>query len=342
MKIALITGITGQDGAILAEMLSNKGYFVHGMVRRGSTINTDRIDHLIEKEKVIDHYGDLTDTNSIYRLLMEIQPDMIFNMGAMSQVRTSFDIPEYTGDATGLSVCRLLEATKNLIKRGILNDKLKIYHASSSEMFGLSPPLQSETTPFKPISPYGCAKLYGFSMCRTFRLGYGMFVCTGILFNHEGKLRGETFLTKKAIRKLCRIKLGRDEKLFLGNLSAKRDWGSAIDYMDAVYRIIHHSIPDEFVVSTNEYHSIQEFVERVAKRLNVDIADHVIIEDRLFRPNEVPELRGDFSKIRDTLGWRPKKSLNDIIEEMVSSVMEEEKKKLYFEQQDEKKERLLE
>jgi GDPmannose 4,6-dehydratase len=340
MERCLITGITGQDGSILAEMLCDKGCDVHGIIRRGSTINTGRIDHLIEKGRITEHYGDLGDANSIYKLLMEIKPDEIYNMGSQSQVRISFDIPEYTGDITGLGVCRLLEATKNLIKHDFLKKDLRIYHASSSEMYGLSKPPQNEsTTLMLPVSPYGAAKLYAFSMCRTYRLGYHMFVCTGILFNHEGRKRGETFLTKKVIRKACRIKLGRDEKLYLGNLYSKRDWGSATDYMDAVYKIMHHSIPDEFVVATNEYFSAEEFVNRVFKRLNLDVSEHVVIEERLFRPNEVPELRGDFSKIRDTLGWSPKMNLDDIIEEMISSVMDEEKKKLYFEQQDHEKER---
>lgn len=340
-EVCFITGLTGQDGSILADMLSKKGDIVHGLVRRGSTINTTRIDYLIEKGKVAAHYGDLGDTNSIYKLLMEIKPTEIYNMGSMSQVRTSFEIPTYTGDITGLGVCRLLEATKNLIKHGILKKDVRIYHASSSEMFGLSKPPQDEsTTPMQPISPYGCAKLYAFHMCRTYRLGYDMFVCTGILFNHEGKSRGETFLTKKVVRKACRIKLGRNEKLYLGNLKSKRDWGAAQDYMDAVYRIMHHSIADEFVVATNEFFSVEEFVNRVFKRLNLDVDEHVVIDNRLFRPNEVMALQGNFSKIRDTLDWSPKMHLNDIIEEMVLFIMEEEKKKLYFEQQDKEKESL--
>ena len=230
---ALLTGITGQDGSYLSELLLKKGYEVHGIIRRGSTINTTRLDHLLEPIQPVDkinlHYGDLSDTNSIYNILMNVKPDEIYNIGSMSHVRVSFDIPEYTGDITGLGVCRVLEATKNLVKHGILSKDIKFYQASSSEMFGLSPPPQNEKTIMLPVSPYGCAKLYGYHMTRAYRYGYKMFACNGILFNHESPRRGETFVTKKVVREAVQIKLGLLEKIKLGNLDAKRDWGFAGD-----------------------------------------------------------------------------------------------------------------
>jgi GDPmannose 4,6-dehydratase len=322
---ALITGITGQDGSYLAELLLSKGYEVHGIVRRGSTINTSRIDHLLHpEEQIFLHYGDLSDTNSIYNLMLNVKPSEIYNIGSMSHVRVSFDIPEYTGDITGIGVCRLLEATKNLIKHGILDKDTKFYQASSSEMFGISPPPQNEKTLFLPVSPYGCAKLYGFHMTRAFRFGYKMFACNGILFNHESPRRGETFVTKKIVRKAVQIKLGLENKIYLGNLEAKRDWGFAGDYMDAIYKIMHHEFPDDFVVATEEYHSIQEFAECVFKKLHLDLNDYIEIKDRYFRPNEVPELRGDATKIRKILGWKPKVTFNELIDRMIQDVMKEE------------------
>jgi len=322
MKTALITGVTGQDGSYLAEILLKKHYDVHGIVRRGSTINTTRIDGLLEpKEKITTHYGDLGDANSIVRLLMKIKPDEVYNIGSMSHVRVSFDIPEYTGQITGLGAIRILEALRSLRMT-----KVKFYQASSSEMYGISSPPQNENTTFKPQSPYGCAKLYAYWMTKAYRKGYDMFACNGILFNHESPRRGETFVTKKIVRKAVRIKLGFEDKIYLGNLEAKRDWGFAGDYMEAIYKIMHHNEPDDFVVATEEYYSIQEFAEKVFDRLNLDINHHIKIKDKYFRPNEVPELRGDATKIRDVLGWKPKVSFNELIDMVIDEIMKEEKK----------------
>jgi len=326
MKKALLTGINGQDGSYLSELLLKKGYDVHGIVRRGSTINTRRIDQLVvPEEKLKLHYGDLGDTNSIYKLLMEIRPDEIYNIGSMSHVRVSFDIPEYTGDITGLGVCRMLEAIKNLRSCGILSKNVKFYQASSSEMFGLSPAPQDEETLMLPVSPYGCAKLYGYHMTRAYRKGYDMFACNGILFNHESPRRGETFVTKKIVRAACRIKLGKQKYLTLGNLDAKRDWGFAGDYMEAIYRIMHYSKPDDFVVATEHYYSVKEFLELVFDKLGLSIDDHVKTVDKYKRPNEVPELKGDASKARSVLNWRPKTDFDSLVDMMIESAMEEEK-----------------
>jgi GDPmannose 4,6-dehydratase len=317
---ALITGITGQDGSYLAELLLDKGYEVHGIVRRGSTINTSRIDHLLHpEEKIFLHYGDLGDANSIITILYKVKPNEVYNIASMSHVRVSFDIPEYTGQITGLGATRILEALKTLNMTNV-----KYYQASSSEMFGISPPPQNENTPFRPQSPYGCAKLYAYWMTKAYRSGYKMFTSNGILFNHESPRRGETFVTKKIVRKAVQIKLGLEDKIYLGNLEAKRDWGFAGDYMEAIYKILHHEIPDDFVVATEEYHSIQEFAERVFKKLHLDLNDHIEIKDRYFRPNEVPELRGDATKIRKTLGWKPKVKFNELIDMMIRDVMKEE------------------
>jgi GDPmannose 4,6-dehydratase len=328
MKKAFITGITGQDGSYLSELLLKEGYEVFGMVRRGSTINTRRIDHLLfppnGEEKIHVFYGDLTDTNSIYRLLMDIQPDEIYNIASMSHVRVSFDIPEYTGDVTGLGVCRLLEAIQNCKKKGILKKDVKYYQASSSEMYGLSPPPQNEKTPFLPVSSYGCAKLYGYHMTRAYRFGYGIFASNGILFNHTSPRRGETFVTKKCVRSAVRIKLGLQDHLTLGNLDSKRDWGFAGDYMDGIYKIMHHSEPDDFVLATEHFYSVREFLERVFKKLNISI-DRVTLSPYYRRPNEVPELRGDATKARDVLGWKPKVNFDQLIDMMIESCMKEEK-----------------
>lgn len=321
---ALITGITGQDGSYLAELLHKKGYEVYGIVRRGSTIITSRIDHLIlPEEKIHTEFGDLADTNSIVKILKEIEPDEIYNMGSMSQVRVSFDIPEYTGQVTGLGVTRILEALKTLDMK-----KTRFYQASSSEMYGISPAPQNENTPFKPVSPYGVAKLYGYHMTQLYRTGYNMFACNGILFNHESPRRGETFVTKKIIRGAVKIKLGMQQKLKLGNLNSMRDWGYAGDYCEAIYKIMHHGYPDDFVVATEDYHSIQEFLTIVFGKLNLDVNEHVEINEQYFRPNEVPELRGDASKIRDVLGWKPKVNFRQLIDMMIESVMTEEKNNL--------------
>jgi len=324
MKTALISGVTGQDGSYLSELLISKGYDVHGIVRRGSTINTRRIDHLLFPEKLHLHYGDLSDTNSIYKLLMKIQPDEIYNIGSMSHVRVSFDIPEYTFDITGGGVVRLLESVKNLKDKGILSNNVKFYQASSSEMYGLSPAPQNENTPFLPVSPYGCAKLYGYHITRAYRKGYDMFACNGILFNHESPRRGETFVTKKIVRSSVRIKLGKQDKVTLGNCGALRDWGFAGDYMEGIYKIMHHEEPDDFVLATEEYYSVQEFLDLVFKKLNLDVHEHVEISDKYRRPNEVPELKGDASKAHDILGWKPKVNFNQLVDMMINSAMKEE------------------
>jgi len=325
VKTSLITGITGQDGSYLAELLLNKGYEVHGIVRRGSTINTKRIKHL--EEEALDgrphvhlHYGDLSDANSIVNLLIKIKPDEVYNIGSMSHVRVSFDIPEYTGQITGLGATRILEALKSLEMTNV-----KYYQASSSEMYGISPAPQNEKTPFQPQSPYGCAKLYAYWMTRAYRTGYNIFACNGILFNHESPRRGETFVTKKIVRKAVRIKLGLENKIYLGNLDAKRDWGFAGDYMEAIYMILHHTEPEDFVVATEEYYSVREFADRVFRVLNLNFEDYLETKNIYFRPNEVPELRGDATKIRDTLGWKPKVNFNQLIDMMIEEVMKEEK-----------------
>ena len=318
MKIALISGVTGQDGSYLSELLLSKGYEVHGIVRRGSTINTRRVDHLIKNDNYTLHYGDLGDANSLIRIMQKIKPDEVYNIGSMSQVRVSFDIPEYTGQITGLGVTRMLEAIRSV------NSKTKFYQASSSEMYGDSRVPQNENTPFHPQSPYGCAKLYGYWLTKAYRKGYNMFACNGILFNHESPRRGETFVTKKIVRAACRIKLGLQDKVVLGNLEAKRDWGHSKDFMEAIYSIMHHSVPDDFVVATEEYHTIHSFLREVFKRLNLDYHEYVKFDKRFLRPNEVPELKGDATKIRDVLGWKPKISYSELIDDMIKNAMLEE------------------
>lgn len=320
MKKALITGITGQDGSYLAELLLEKGYEVYGIQRRTSTITTERIDELLNSRLIETYYGDLADANSIVNLLMKIRPDEVYNIGSMSHVRVSFDIPEYTAQVTGVAPTRILEALRSL---GMTDTKF--YQASSSEMYGISPPPQNENTPFKPQSPYGCAKLYAYWMTKAYRTGYNMFACNGILFNHESPRRGETFVTMKIIRAAVRIKLGLQKKVSLGNLSARRDWGHAKDYMRAVHMIMQHEIPDDFVVSTGEYHTVQEFAEKVFENLSLDLNNHIETSDVYFRPNEVPELLGDSTKIREMLGWKPEVSFKELVSEMIESVWNEER-----------------
>jgi len=322
-KKALITGITGQDGSYLSEFLLEKGYEVHGIVRRGSTINTVRIDDLLSEGKIRLHYGDLSDTNSIVSILMKIKPDEIYNMGSMSHVRVSFDVPEYTGQITGLAAVRILEALRSLNMTNV-----KYYQASSSEMFGLSLPPQNEKTLFRPQSPYGCAKLYAYWITKVYRTAYNMFACNGILFNHESPRRGETFVTKKIVRGAVRIKLGLQDKIRLGNLKAKRDWGFAGDYVEAIYKIMQYLKPDDFVVATEEHYTIEEFAKRVFKKLDLNLDDHLEINDQYFRPNEIPNLMGDATKIRTVLGWEPKVKLDDLINMMIKEVLKEENAKI--------------
>ncbi len=321
MKKAFITGITGQDGSYLAELLLSKGYEVHGLIRRSSTFNTDRIDHLYRDihdpaARMYLHYGDLSVSGQMTDLLACIRPDEIYNLGAQSPVRVSFDMPEYTGDVTGLGTLRLLEAIR---KTGI---KTKFYQASSSEMFGAAPPPQNELTPFQPQSPYAAAKVYAHHMVQNYRKAYNIFACNGILFNHESPRRGETFVTRKVTRAATRIKLGLKDKLYLGNLDARRDWGYAGDYVEAMWLMVQQDEPDDYVVATGETYSVREFVEKVFEKLDLDYRKHVAIDKRYFRPTEVDVLLGDAAKARKKLGWSPKVGFDRLIEMMVKADME--------------------
>ncbi len=321
MKKALITGITGQDGSYLAEFLLGKGYEIHGLIRRASTFNTDRIDHLYKdfhdpEARVYLHYGDLSVSGQLMDMLHDIKPDEIYHLGAQSHVRVSFDMPEYTGDVTGLGTLRLIEAIR---KTGV---KARFYQASSSEMFGAAPPPQSEATPFEPRSPYAAAKVYSYHMVKNYRDAYGLFLTNGILFNHESPRRGETFVTRKITRAATRIKLGLSDKLYLGNLDAKRDWGFAGDYIEAMWLMLQQEKPDDFVIATGETHSVREFAEKVFERLGLDYKKHVLIDPKYFRPTEVDVLLGDASKARKVLGWKPKVSFLQLIDMMIEADME--------------------
>lgn len=311
MKKALISGISGQDGSYLAELLLEKGYEVHGIVRRSSTINTERIDHIFDPEsKQFIHYGDLYE--GLDGLLYEIQPDVVFNLASMSHVRVSFDVPIYTADINAIGPLRILEGIRKL--------KLKhtrFYQASSSEMFGLTPPPQDENTSFNPVSPYGCAKLFAYNITRSYRKGYGIFASNGILFNHESKRRGFQFVTRKITRGAARIKVGLQDKLHLGNLSAKRDWGHSKDYMNAVIMIMEHSEPDDFVVASEHQCTVGDFLHKVFDILDLDVDKYVVIDKSHYRPVEVPSLLGDATKIRKVLGWEPKISFDELVSEMV-------------------------
>lgn len=325
MKKALITGITGQDGSYLAELLIGKGYEVHGLIRRASTFNTDRIDHLYRdahdpQAKLFLHYGDLSVSGQLTDLLHDIRPDEIYNLGAQSHVRVSFDMPEYTGDITGIGTLRLLEAIR---KTGI---NAKFYQASSSEMFGAAPPPQSEATPFQPQSPYAAAKVYAYYIVRNYRDAYKIFASNGILFNHESPRRGETFVTRKITRAAARIKMGLQDKLFLGNLEAKRDWGFAGDYVEAMWLMLQQEKPDDFVIATGETHSVREFVEKVFSILDLDWQKFVAIDPRYFRPTEVDVLLGDPSRAVAALGWKPKIGFEELIRLMVNADMDAAKR----------------
>jgi GDPmannose 4,6-dehydratase len=325
MKKALITGITGQDGSYLAEFLLAKGYEIHGLIRRASTFNTDRIDHLYKdfhdpQARVYLHYGDLAISGQLTDLLQEIRPDEIYHLGAQSHVRVSFDMPEYTGDVTGLGTIRLLEAIR---RTGI---KARFYQASSSEMFGAAPPPQSETTPFQPQSPYAAAKVYAYYVIRNYRDAYKLFAANGILFNHESPRRGETFVTRKITRAAARIKLGLQEKLYLGNLEAKRDWGFAGDYVEAMWLILQQDSPDDYVIATGETHSVREFAEKVFAKLGLDYQKYVRIDPRYFRPTEVDVLLGDAAKARKALHWLPRVSFDGLIDMMIAADLESAEK----------------
>ena len=342
-KVALITGITGQDGSYLAELLLEKGYEVHGIIRRASTFNTKRIDHLYqdpheENVRLFLHYGDITDSSNINRLIEKIQPDEIYNLAAQSHVGVSFNSPEYTAEATGVSTLRILDAIK---ESGI---KTKFYQASTSELFGGLPDTapQSEKTPFYPKSPYGVAKLYSYWITVNYRESYDIFACNGILFNHESPRRGETFVTRKITRAAAAIHLGMQDKLYLGNLDAKRDWGHAKDYVEGMWRILQQDKPQDYVLSMNETHTVREFVELAFAELGYEIewqgegvnekgidkkSGRVLVEvdPRYFRPAEVELLWGDSTKARTELGWEPKYSFMDLVKEMVQSDLEEMK-----------------
>ncbi len=325
MKTALITGITGQDGSYLAEFLLDKNYVVHGLIRRSSTFNTDRIEHLYKdlhdpSARLHLHYGDLSVSGQLTDLLHTIRPDEIYHLGAQSHVRVSFDMPEYTGDVTGLGTLRLLEAIR---KTGI---KTRFYQASSSEMFGAAPPPQKEDTPFQPQSPYAAAKVYAYYVVRNYRDAYGIFACNGILFNHESPRRGETFVTRKITRAATRIKLGLQEKLFLGNLDAKRDWGFAGDYVEAMWLMLQHDKPDDYVIALGETHSVKEFLEKVFQKLALDYQKYVEIDARYFRPTDVNVLLGDATKARKILGWKPRVGFDELVDMMIAADMELAKK----------------
>jgi GDPmannose 4,6-dehydratase len=321
-KRALVTGITGQDGSYLAELLLAKGYEVHGIIRRSSSFNTERIDHLYKDRhdpnvRLFLHYGDLGDGSSIANLLAKVQPSEIYNLGAQSHVRVSFDIPEYTGDVTGLGSVRLLEAVRDA---GI---STKFYQASSSELYGkvVETP-QRETTPFHPRSPYAAAKAYAFYITQNYREAYGMFAVNGILFNHESPRRGETFVTRKITRALGRIKLGLQDKLYLGNLEAKRDWGFAGDYVEAMWLMLQAERPDDYVVATNETHSVREFLELAAKHIDLPLDGRIEVDSAYFRPAEVDLLLGDASKAQRELGWKPKVSFLQLVHMMAEADLE--------------------
>lgn len=325
MKKAFLTGITGQDGSYLAEFLLNKGYEVHGLIRRSSSFNTERIDHLYRDFHDTDtrlflHYGDLSVSGQLMDLLHSIQPDEIYHLGAQSHVRVSFDMPEYTGDVTGLGTLRVLEAIR---KTGI---KTKFYQASSSEMFGAASPPQSENTIFQPRSPYAAAKVYAYYIVQNYRDAYGLFATNGILFNHESPRRGETFVTRKITRAATQIKLGLKNKLFLGNLEAKRDWGFAGDFVEAMWLMLQQDKPDDFVIATGETHSVREFTEKVFSKLGLDYNKYVSVDPRYFRPTEVDVLQGDASKAKKALGWKPKVTFDALIDMMIATDMELAKK----------------
>ena len=318
MKKALITGITGQDGSYLAEFLLRKGYEVHGIKRRSSSFNTERVEGIYrdfhdQSTRFYLHFGDLADAGSLFKLLHDLRPDEIYNLGAQSHVRVSFEIPEYTADITGNGTVRVLEAMR---QTGL---QARFYQASSSEIFGASPPPQNELTPLHPRSPYGCAKAFAHWITVNYRESYGMYCCNGILFNHESPRRGETFVTRKITRAAAHIKFGLQDKLYLGNLDARRDWGYAPDYVEAIWRMLQQPEPDDYVVGTGEAHSVREFVELAFDHVGLDWRRHVEIDQRYKRPAEVDYLLADWRKAREKLGWKPSVGFADLVRLMVDA-----------------------
>ena len=330
MKTALITGITGQDGSYLAELLIEKGYMVHGIVRRASLINTHRIDHIFNHPQLKLHYGDLTDAGNLIHVIQKTKPDEIYNLAAQSHVKVSFELPEYTGNVDGLGTLRILEAVRILE----MEDSCRIYQASTSELYGLVQEVpQRETTPFYPRSPYGVAKLYAYWITKNYRESYGMYACTGILFNHESPRRGETFVTRKITKGLSKISCGLQDCLYLGNLNAKRDWGHAKDYAEAMWLMLQQDTPDDYVIATGEQYSVREFVDKSANYFGMSIewqgegldeigidknTGRIIIrvDDKYFRPAEVESLLGDATKAKEQLGWEPKITFDGLVEDM--------------------------
>lgn len=318
MPKALVTGITGQDGSYLAELLLARGYEVHGMIRKASTFNTERINHIYQDPhdpaaKLFLHYGDLTNAEQLTHLIYNVRPDEIYHLGALSHVKVSFEIPEYTGDVTGLGTIRILEAIR---RSGV---KARFYQASSSEMFGSAPPPQSETSAFQPRSPYAIAKVYSYWMAVNYREAYGLFATNGILFNHESPRRGETFVTRKVTRAVARIRAGEQKKLFLGNLESKRDWGYAPEYVEAMWTMLQREAPDDFVLGTGESHSVRQLVEEAFGYAGLDWHDYVEIDQGYFRPTEVDFLQADASKARRVLGWSPKVTFRELVRIMVDA-----------------------
>jgi len=327
MSRALITGVTGQDGSYLAEFLLAKGYEVHGLKRRSSSFNTDRVDHLYAdphdpSPRFRLHYGDLGDASSLAWLLAELKPDEIYNLGAQSHVKVSFDIPEYTAEVVGVGTVRLLEAIR---RTGL---QCRFYQASSSEMFGSTPPPQSETTVLHPRSPYACAKVFAHQATVNYRESYGLHASCGILFNHESPRRGETFVTRKITRAVARIHMGTEDKLYLGNLEARRDWGFAGDYVEAMWKMLQQDAPGDYVIGTGESHSVREFVEAAFTHAGLDWREHVRIDPRYYRPAEVDDLRADASKARRLLRWTPRVGFRKLVEMMVDADIAELRRKL--------------
>jgi GDPmannose 4,6-dehydratase len=322
MKKALIAGVTGQDGSYLAELLLKKGYQVHGIKRRSSSFNTGRVDGIYHDfhdagANFFLHFADLADASSLTRLLYDVQPDEIYNLAAQSHVRVSFDIPEYTADVTAVGALRMLEAMR---QTGV---KARFYQASSSEMFGSAPPPQNENTVFHPRSPYACAKLFGHNITVNYRESYGLFAASGILFNHESPRRGETFVTRKIARAAAHIKFGLQKKLYMGNLDAKRDWGYAPEFVDAMWRMLQQDSPDDFAIGTGEMRTVREFIEHAFERAGLDWKEYVEIDPRYFRPAEVDALQADPSKARRVLGWEPKVTFRELVRIMVDAELDD-------------------